>query len=139
MLRPSKSSGLVIPASTNETCRVPERWKIWAMLTMFAPASRVGEGLGHPGQGEVDVAVGQVLLGHDVDAGLDDLDVEAVALEDPSVTGSDVPGELRLNRPLEAQRDLVDRLALAARRSIRSARFGGVGAGTRCRGQASSE
>ena len=47
--------------------------------------------LGHPGRGEVDVAVGEVLLRNDVDAGLDDLDVEAVALEDSGVTAAMYP------------------------------------------------
>ena len=36
-----------------------------------------GERLGHPGDGEVDVAVGELLLRHDVDAAFDELDVEA--------------------------------------------------------------
>ncbi len=93
---------------------MPERWKIWAMLTMSAPASRGRQRLGHPGEGEVDVAVGEVLLRNDVDAGLDDLDVEAVTLEDARVAGRDVAGELRLDRPLQAQRDLVDRCAITA-------------------------
>ena len=35
-----------MPASLNDTCSVPERWKIWAMLTMSAPASRVASAFG---------------------------------------------------------------------------------------------
>ena len=43
---PEKSAGVVIPASANETCNVPERWNTCAMSTMFAPASRVASALG---------------------------------------------------------------------------------------------
>ena len=43
---PSKSAAVTMPASLNETCSVPERWKIWAMFTMSAPCSRVARALG---------------------------------------------------------------------------------------------
>ena len=33
-------------AGLNEMPSVPDRWKIWAMLTMLAPASRVARALG---------------------------------------------------------------------------------------------
>ena len=46
MFLPAKSAGEVMPASVNDTCSVPERWKIWAMLTMSAPCSRVCSALG---------------------------------------------------------------------------------------------
>jgi hypothetical protein len=36
---PSKSATLSIPESAQDTWSVPERWKIWAMLVTFAPAS----------------------------------------------------------------------------------------------------
>ncbi len=36
----------MIPASLNETCRVPERWNTCAMSTMFAPASRLASAFG---------------------------------------------------------------------------------------------
>ena len=43
---PAKSAGVVMPASANETCNVPDRWNTCAMSTMFAPASRVASALG---------------------------------------------------------------------------------------------
>ena len=35
-----------MPLSLNDTCSVPERWKIWAMSVMLAPASRLASALG---------------------------------------------------------------------------------------------
>ena len=75
---PAKSAGDVIPESASDSCSVPERWRIWAMCTMSAPASRVCQRLGHPRRGEVRTTVGEHLLWHDVDSALEDLDVEAV-------------------------------------------------------------
>ena len=77
---PAKSSGVVMPASTNDTCSVPERWKIWAMFDDVGALLPRRQRLGHPGDGEVDLAVGEHLLRHDVDAGSSiELDVEALS------------------------------------------------------------
>ena len=102
-----------MPASANDTCRVPERWKIWAMFTISAPCSRVCSAFGHPGDGEVGLPVGEDLLRHDVDGALEDLDVEAVVVVEPLVDGGEVATELRLGDPLQLQRHVVGALALA--------------------------
>ena len=36
---PSKSATESMPESAHDTCRVPERWKICAILVRFAPCS----------------------------------------------------------------------------------------------------
>ena len=92
-----------MPVSLNDTCSVPERWKTCAMSTMFAPASRLAKRLGHPREREVDVAVGELLLRHDVDAALDDLDVEAPVVVEALLLRREVAGELRLDEPLQLQ------------------------------------
>ena len=74
------------------------------MSTMFAPASRVRERLGHPGDREVHRAVGQLLLRDDVDAALDDLDVQALVGVETLVLRREVAGELRLGEPLQLER-----------------------------------
>ena len=43
---PFRSAGSVMSASLNDTWRVPERWKIWAMSVMAAPCSRDWSALG---------------------------------------------------------------------------------------------
>ena len=60
--------------------------------------------LGHPGDGEVGLAVGEHLLRHDVDAALDDLDVEAAVLVEALVDRREVAAELGLGDPLQLQR-----------------------------------
>ena len=112
---------------------MPERWKIWAMFVMSAPCSRVCSAFGHPGDGEVGLPVRQHLLRHDVDAALQDLDVQAVLVVEPLVDRRQVAGELRLDEPLQLQRHIVDGLALGGvtAGSSRGAarRFGGRGVG----------
>ena len=71
-----------------------------------------GERLGHPGDREVDVAVGELGLRHDLDAALDDGDVEAHVLVEALVEGGVVAGELRLGEPLQLQAHLVGGLAV---------------------------
>ena len=46
MVLPAKSLGEVMPLSAKDTCRVPLRWKTWAMSTMLAPASRLASAFG---------------------------------------------------------------------------------------------
>ena len=96
------------------------------MSTMFAPASRLGERLRHPRDGEVGVAVGEHLLRHDVDRALEDLDVEALLLVEALLDGRVVAGELRLRHPLQLQLDGLRRVAL------------GCGGGGRCRSRAAA-
>ncbi len=53
-----------------------------------------GERLGHPRDGEVGGAVGELLLRHDLDRSFEHAHVEAVLLVDPHVGGGEVAGEL---------------------------------------------
>jgi hypothetical protein len=76
-----------------------------------------GQRLGHPGDREVGLALGQHRLRHDVDAALQDLHVEALLGVEPLVHGRDVAGELGLHEPLQLQLDAGD--AAAARRGLR--------------------
>ena len=73
MFLPLKSSAVVMPLSAKDSCRVPDRWKIWAMLTMFAPASRVARALGTQAMAKSTWPSASTLLGHDVDAAFDEL------------------------------------------------------------------
>ena len=92
--------------SLNDTWSVPERWKIWAMSTMSAPASRVCQGLGHPRECEVGLAIGEHLLGDDVDAAFLDREIDARRpCSNPGRRGV-VPRELRLDEPLQLERHL---------------------------------
>ena len=72
-----------------------------------------GERLGHPREREVDVAVRELRLRHDLDAALDDADVEAHVVVEALVLGGVVAGELGLGEPLQLQADRLWRLAVA--------------------------
>ena len=74
-----------------------------------------GERLGHPCQGEVDVAVRELGLRHDLDAAFHDRDIETHVLVEPLVLRGEVPGELRLGEPLELQADRNEFFTLAHR------------------------
>ncbi len=43
---PARSSTESMPASANDTCRVPERWKICATSVIIAPCSRLASAFG---------------------------------------------------------------------------------------------
>ena len=62
-----------------------------------------GERLRHPGDRVVGLALGEHGLRHDVDAALEDLDVEALVAEEALVDGGEVAGELGLGDPLQLQ------------------------------------
>ena len=68
-----------------------------------------GQRLGHPRDGEVDRAGGQLGLRHDVDAALDDGHVEALLGPEARVLRRVVAGELALRDPLQLQLDLGGR------------------------------
>ena len=86
-----------------------------------------GQCLRHPGDGEVDGAVGELLLGRDVRRVLDQLDLQAAVGEESLVVSGEVAGELRLRHPLQLQLDRVGALALLARWRLGSTRSGGRG------------
>ena len=62
-----------------------------------------GERLGHPGNREVRVAVGQDRLRNDVDGAFENRDVEALVLVEALIDRCEVPGELGLRDPLQLQ------------------------------------
>ena len=62
--------------------------------------------LGHPRDRVVGAALGELGLGHDVGAALEDLDVEPGVLVVALLQGGEVAGELRLGEPLQLQLDL---------------------------------
>ena len=64
--------------SAKDTCGVPERWKTCADLGDLRALLPRGQRLGHPGDREVRLALGEDGLRHDVHAALEDLHVEAL-------------------------------------------------------------
>ena len=112
---PAKSAGVVMPLSLNDTCSVPERWKIWAMSAMLAPASRLASALGTQAMAKSASPLASCCLRHDVDAALEDLDVEALVLVEALVDGREVAGELGLHEPLQLQLHGLGRVALGRR------------------------
>jgi hypothetical protein len=85
------------------------------------PGLPARERLRHPREREVDLAVGELCLRDDLDAALDDLDVEAHALVEALVDRRVVAGELGLDEPLQLQLDRIGRLALGRLRHRSSA------------------
>ena len=75
------------------------------MLVDVRRPPHAGECLRHPGDREVDVAVGELRLRHDLDAAFEDLDVDALILVEALIDGGEVAGELRLDEPLQLQLD----------------------------------
>ena len=96
-----------MPPSFQDTDRVPERWKTWAMSTRSEPRLPGLEDLRDPGDRELG-AVGRRadLLRDDGRAAVDELDRQVLGLEVALLVGREVAGELRLRRPLELQADL---------------------------------
>ena len=72
------------------------------------------ERLRHPREREVHRAIRQLLLGHDVDAALDDVDVQAPILVEALLLCGEVAGELCLDEPLQLQLHRVGRRAILA-------------------------
>ena len=114
---PSKSATESMPESAHDTWRVPERWKICAMSVRLAPGLDRSEHLRHPGDRVVDVAVGERVLRHDVAAGGDDLDLQALLLEEALLLRGEVAGELALRQPLELELDRRELAVGVVRRS----------------------
>ena len=73
--------------SLNDTWSVPERWKIWPMSVMAAPCSRDWSALGTQAMAKSALPWASTVWGDDVDAALEDLDVEAVLLVEALVHG----------------------------------------------------
>ena len=78
MLLPARSSGVVMPASLNETWRVGERWKIWPMTTPSAPDSRGASMRGTQLMPNSAWPPATTVRGHDLDRAGQDRDVEAL-------------------------------------------------------------
>ena len=93
---------MVMFLSLKDTCRVPERWKIWATSVILAPCSRDASALGTQAMAK-SAPPGQHRLRDDVDAALEDLHVEAVLLVEALVLGGEVARELGLGEPLQLQ------------------------------------
>ena len=91
----------------NDTCSVPERWKIWAMLTMLAPASRVASALGTQAMAKSTSPLASCSCGTMSTPALDQRHVEALVLVVALVLRREVAGELRLGQPLQLQLDRV--------------------------------
>ena len=98
-----------------------------------------GKCFGYPCEGKVDVAVGQLRLRHDLDAALDNGDIETLIGIETLVDRCVVAGELRLREPLQLQTHRFGRRAFCRRcrffgsgRLLGSSRlFGGRGFGSR--------
>ena len=89
---------------------MPERSKIWAMLTSCTPRSRDGQRRRHPLDDHVGPAARDHLRRGDVGAARQDRDVEVGVLVVALLKGDVVARELRLGDPLQLQRQLVGRL-----------------------------
>ena len=98
-------------AGLKDTPSVPERWKIWAMSTMLAPASRVASALGTQAMAKSTSPLASCTCGVTVGRVLDQRHVQALVLEVALVLRRVVAGELRLGHPLQLQLDGIGRVA----------------------------
>ena len=102
--------------SLNDTCSVPERWKIWAMSVMSAPCSRDASALGTQAMAKSALPWASDGLRHDVDAALEDLRRRGPVLVVALVERGEVAGELGLGEPLQLQLDRRQRAGGGRRR-----------------------
>ena len=135
MFLPAKSAGVVIPLSAKLTCRVPERWKIWAMFTMSAPASRLASALGTHARAKSTSPFASWVCGTISTPPSTMVTSRHMRLVEAVVLRGEVAGELGLGEPLQLQADLVDGFTVAfghrARRCVGAGRSVGAGRGVR--------
>ena len=119
MFLPAKSAGVVIPLSAKLTCRVPERWKIWAMLTMSAPASRLASALGTHARAKSTSPLASCVCGTISTPPSTMVTSRHMLLVEALVLRGEVAGELGLREPLQLEADLVDGFGTVAGRCRR--------------------
>ena len=99
----SSSSGVSMPDSAKRDLQRAGALEDLADVGDRGALLAGGQRLGHPGDGEVGFALGEHRLGNDVDAALEDLEVDALLLVEPERVGGEEPGELALGEPLQLQ------------------------------------